>query len=196
MNITVLLTGVVAFIWVLVVLFIVLVFLRASRNQPVRSTVTTALVLILVALVLTSVNAGLVFIPPEERGIVISALQPKGYREQALEPGLRWVIPFAESVVRYRINRQTYTMSIAPSEGAIKGDDSITARTQDGQELLVDASVIFAIDPNKIINIHIYLERYLCRQPDPPPGPRRHPGCHLAVRRPGCRQHQAAGDDR
>ena len=109
-----------------------------------------------VAALISTASSGLVFINPDERGIVISALQPKGYREEALTPGLRWVIPFFESVVTYPISRQTYTMSIAPSEGAIKGDDSITARTQDGQELLVDASVIFAIDPAKIINIHIY----------------------------------------
>lgn len=156
MNIATLSAGVVTFIWVLVILFIALVVVRASRNQPIRNAVSTAAILIVAAIILTSVNAGLVFIQPEERGIVISALQPKGYREQALEPGLRWVIPFAESVVTYPISRQTYTMSIAPSEGAIKGDDSITARTQDGQELLVDASIIFAIDPNKIIDIHIY----------------------------------------
>ena len=40
-------------------------------------------------------------------------------------------------------------MSIAPSEGAIQGDDSITARTSDGQEIFVDASVIYAIDPDQ-----------------------------------------------
>ena len=66
------------------------------------------------------------------------------------------MIPFFESVVTYPISRQTYTMSIAPDEGAVKGDDLITARTSDGQEVLIDASVIFAIDPTKIINIHIF----------------------------------------
>jgi regulator of protease activity HflC (stomatin/prohibitin superfamily) len=55
----------------------------------------------------------------------------------------------------YPISRQTYTMSIAPSEGAIAGDDSVTARTADGQEIFIDASVIFAIDPAEIVNVHI-----------------------------------------
>jgi regulator of protease activity HflC (stomatin/prohibitin superfamily) len=156
MNIATLSTGVVGLLWGITVLTFVLIVLRASRNQPTRNLISISTVMVIVSVVVTSLNLGIVFIEPDQRGIVISALQPKGYREQALEPGLRWVIPFAESVVTYPISRQTYTMSIAPNEGALKGDDSITARTQDGQELLVDASVIFAIDPAKIINIHIY----------------------------------------
>jgi regulator of protease activity HflC (stomatin/prohibitin superfamily) len=52
-------------------------------------------------------------------------------------------------------------MSIAPSEGAVQGDDSITARTADGQEIFVDASVIFAIDPAKVVQVHIdWQDRY------------------------------------
>ena len=127
-----------------------------AANVPLKNGGWLVMAFLVVGVLFSSVSAGMVFINPDERGIVISALQPKGYREEALTPGLRWVIPFFESVVTYPISRQTYTMSIAPSEGAIKGDDSITARTQDGQELLVDASIIFAIDPNKIINVHIF----------------------------------------
>jgi regulator of protease activity HflC (stomatin/prohibitin superfamily) len=72
-----------------------------------------------------------------------------------LLPGLHWVIPFAETVITYPISRQTYTMSIAAEEGAVQGDDSVSARTADGQEVLIDASVIFSIDPNRIIDVHI-----------------------------------------
>jgi regulator of protease activity HflC (stomatin/prohibitin superfamily) len=117
---------------------------------------------VIVAILFTTVSSGLVFIQPEERGVVISAVAPKGYREQALEPGLRFVIPFAETVVRYPISRQNYTMSIAPSEGAVQGDDSITARTSDGQQILVDASVIYQIDPQKLVQVHIqWQNRYI-----------------------------------
>ena len=80
---------------------------------------TAMLVVLVGAVVLSSVGAGVAFIPQEERGVVISALQPTGIRSQPLQPGLRWIIPFFESVITYRISRQTYTMSIAPSEEAI-----------------------------------------------------------------------------
>jgi len=142
--------------WLVFVGVLGFVILRASRDRPIKNGGWFIAISLVVAVISSSVSAGMVFINPDERGIVISALQPKGYREDVLTPGLRWVIPYFESVVTYKIGRQTYTMSIAPNEGAVKGDDSITARTQDGQELLVDASVIFAIDPNKVIQVHIY----------------------------------------
>lgn len=134
---------------------IAIVVLRASRSKNVKGVVTILLVVLALALVLSTVSAGLVFIQPEQRGVVISAIQPAGYRLLPLQPGLRWIIPFFETVVTYPISRQTYTMSIAPSEGAIQGDDSITARTSDGQEIFVDASVIYAIDPEKVVQVHI-----------------------------------------
>jgi len=46
-------------------------------------------------------------------------------------------------------------MSIAPVEGQIQGDDSIAARTSDGQEIFVDATVLYAIDPEKVVQVHI-----------------------------------------
>lgn len=147
--------------WLAVVGMIVIVILRASRNKNVKGGISILLVVLVAALVLSTVSSGLVFIQPEERGVVISALQPTGYRLQPLQPGLRWIIPFFENVITYPISRQTYTMSIAPNEGAIQGDDSITARTSDGQEIFVDASVIYAIDPGKVVQVHIdWQKRY------------------------------------
>jgi regulator of protease activity HflC (stomatin/prohibitin superfamily) len=52
-------------------------------------------------------------------------------------------------------------MSIATFEGDIQGDDSITARTADGQEIFVDASVIYQVNPNKVVDVHIlWQDRY------------------------------------
>jgi regulator of protease activity HflC (stomatin/prohibitin superfamily) len=147
--------------WVAFFGLIFIVALRASRNKNLKGAITILLVVLCAAIVLSIVSAGLVFIQPEERGVVISALQPGGYRSEPLQPGLRWIIPFFENVVVYPISRQTYTMSIAPNEGEIQGDDSITARTSDGQEIFVDASAIYAIDPNKVVQVHIdWQDRY------------------------------------
>lgn len=163
MNVAVVLQGIVGILWLAVFGLIVIAIVRASRGKKVTPFTTAILVAVIAAILLTSVSAGLVFIKPEERGVVLSALQPKGYREQALEPGLRWVIPYFESVVIYSIARQTYTMSVAPLEGEVKGDDSVAARTADGQEVLLDASVIYQPDPAQIIQLHINWQR---RYPD------------------------------
>ncbi len=149
------LRGFVAILWLVVVALLVIIVLRASRKKPAKNLVMPTLITAILAVVISFISAGLVFIRPEERGVVISALQPKGYREQVLEPGLRWIIPGFEQVVTYPISNQTYTMSIASSEGTVEGDDSIFARTSDGQEVLVDASVIFSVDPEEVIQIHI-----------------------------------------
>ena len=161
MNIASVLQGLATFSWLLVVGVIALAVVRAGRAKPMKGAVSIIIGTIVFSLVLTTVSAGLVFIQADQRGVVISAVAPKGYREQALQPGLRWVIPFAENVKTYSISRQTYTMSVASAEGQLQGDDSIRARTRDGQEVNVDASIIYSIDPNKIIQMHIeWQDRY------------------------------------
>lgn len=155
MNIARLFQAVAMFAWLGFFVVIALVVVQASRKTPVKRGGTLVLIVAVVAIVFSTVSAGLVFIEPQERGVVISAIDSRGYREQALQPGLHWVIPFAESVVTYPISRQTYTMSIAPSEGQISGDDSIEARTSDGQKVLIDASIIFAVDPAEVVKVHI-----------------------------------------
>lgn len=155
MNITTALNAIAGLAWAAVVVLIVLIVLRASRKQSTKPMTSLLIVALLAALVFNTLGAGLVFVPPEQRGVVISALSPKGYRETILEPGLRWVVPYFEHVEYYPIFKQTYTMSIAPLEGQVQGDDSVTARTADGQEIFVDSSVLFHIDPTQVINVHI-----------------------------------------
>ncbi|MGD8405740.1 MAG: prohibitin family protein, partial [Anaerolineales bacterium] len=54
-----------------------------------------------------------------------------------------------------------YTMSAATSEGQREGDDSIRVRTKDGQEVFMDSSVIYAINPPNVVNLHItWQKRY------------------------------------
>lgn len=132
---------------------------RGGRAKTYASLVIGALGL---ALVLSTISQGLVFIQPESRAVVISALRQTGIRSQALQPGLRFITPFFEDVILYPIAKQTYTMSGSAAEGQISGDDSIVARTLDGQEVRIDASVIFAIDPGEVVDLHIeWQNRYV-----------------------------------
>jgi regulator of protease activity HflC (stomatin/prohibitin superfamily) len=155
MNVASLIQGIALLAWVIVLAIAALVVFRYTRNKPLHNGGMMILGAVIISILLTTAASGMVFVNPQERGVVISAISPTGYREKALEPGLRWVIPFAESVVMYQISSQTYTMSIAPSEGQTQGDDSIAARTLDGQEIFVDASVIYAVDPNQVVKVHI-----------------------------------------
>lgn len=159
------LVGIVSFLavlaWAGVLGVLALIVVRSTRGKPMPGGGVMLLVTVLIAVALNVLAAGLVFIQPSERGVVVT-IGEGGIRPDAVQPGLHWVVPFAESVIPYSISRQTYTMSIAPEEGAIRGDDSIEARTSDGQVVKVDASVIFAIDPNQVVKVHVeWQERYI-----------------------------------
>jgi regulator of protease activity HflC (stomatin/prohibitin superfamily) len=155
MNVAEVLRLVATFAWMLAGAVVLLAVLRASRGQGFKGATWLVLGAVGVALLLTVVSYGLVFLQPEERGVVTSAVVPGGYRQNVLQPGLHWIIPFAETVIRYPISRQTYTMSIAPLEGEVKGDDSVDTRTSDGQQVKIDASVIYSIKPSEVVKVHI-----------------------------------------
>lgn len=154
MNVAALVRGIATLSWLLAIGLIGLSVARAARGQPFKGATSLIIVSVIVALAATSVGASIIFVQPTERGVVISALQG-GVRPTALQPGLNLVVPFLENVIPYNITRQTYTMSIAAQEGAIVGDDSVEARTSDGQVVKVDASVIFSIDPERVVETHI-----------------------------------------
>jgi regulator of protease activity HflC (stomatin/prohibitin superfamily) len=155
MNIASVLQGLATFSWLLVVGIIVLAVIRASRAKPLKGATWLVISTVIFSLVLTTVSAGLVFLQADQYGIVISALQPTGYRIQPLGPGLHWVVPFLENVQPYSIAKQTYTMATTTGEGQVTGDDSIQARTKDGQQVFIDASVIYSIDPAHLVDLHI-----------------------------------------
>jgi regulator of protease activity HflC (stomatin/prohibitin superfamily) len=155
MNIATLLTGIATVAWVAFVGAVALVIVRATRSKPMHGGGLAILVTAVIAILMTSLSSGVVFINPQERGLVLSALSSTGYRQDTLTPGIHFIIPGFEQVIRYPISRQTYTMSASTGEGQVTGDDSITARTSDGQEVFIDASVIYTIDPAQVIKLHI-----------------------------------------
>lgn len=155
MNISTIVGGVATLSWLLVIGAIAITVLRASRGRGTKNSWTLIAASVVLALILTTVSQGLVFIPPESRGVVISALQSGGVRQEGLDSGLNWIVPYAENVVNYSISRQSYTMSAATNEGAIQGDDSVQARTSDGQIVYVDASVIYALKPSAVVTVHV-----------------------------------------
>jgi prohibitin 1 len=119
------------------------------------------LIIILVVVVIGLISSTIIFVPPDKAGVVVSYLAEGGYRKQPIYSGLHFVVPILEHVEKYTISRQTYTMSATSSEGQREGDDSILARTKDGQQVYIDASVIYAIDPPHVVELHInWQDRY------------------------------------
>ena len=160
MNIATVISALATLSWLLALGIVILAVTRSAQGRRLKSAAGMLIGVLILAIIFTTVSSGLVFIQPQQRGVVISALDPQGYQSEAVQPGLRWVVPFAENVITYPISNQTYTMSIAHEEGQIQGDDSVEVRTSDGQVVHIDASVIFHIDD--AISVHIkWQDRYI-----------------------------------
>jgi regulator of protease activity HflC (stomatin/prohibitin superfamily) len=154
-------------IWLIFIAYLVYVVVRAFQygrmSEAIKALTSWRVISVfLVALAISLLSWSLVFIQPQEVGVVISLANPNGYREQPMRSGLHMIIPLAESVKIYPISWQNYTMSSEPSEGEKVGDDSISARSADGQSVNLDSSIIYRLDPNEVIQLHIdFQNRYI-----------------------------------
>ncbi len=154
MNIVDVIRTLAGFAWLAAIGLGILAAVRASRHQTAKGSSSSALILIIVATLLTVLGSGLVYVESNERGVV-KTVRAGGVRPVALEPGLHWILPIVEQVVNYSISNQTYTMSFLPEQGPDSAEDSIRARTKDGQEVIIDGTVIYRIDPAKVVQLHI-----------------------------------------
>lgn len=147
--------------WIGVIGAIIYLVTAIARGQKLGNSISLIVGGIVLAAVLSTAAAGTVFVETQQRGVVITAVGSGGVRPDPLEPGLHWIVPVAEQVRIYDVSRQTYTMSATADEGQIPGDDSIQARTRDGQQVSFDASVIYQPDPLGIVNLHrTWQDRY------------------------------------
>lgn len=171
MNLDRLLEILALFFWIIFALYVVVTFMQSARKVGYETALKKlgsfrVLFLLVLTLGVSFLSAALVFVPPEQTGVVISLTAPRGIREEPLQPGLRFVIPLIEEAVLYPVYWQTYSMSTKPYEGEVVGDDSVTARTSDSQEVIIDSSIIFRLDAEQIVRIHVdwqgrYIEDYI-----------------------------------
>jgi regulator of protease activity HflC (stomatin/prohibitin superfamily) len=154
--------------WLLLAFFVITYLIRTFLQDGLSAALQKLFgrglfyVALFLAIGLSLLSTSLVFIEPQEVGVVVSLTSPQGYRGRPFRSGLHWIIPLLEQVQRYPISWQTYTMSATPTEGQHLGDDSISARTSDGQEVALDCSIIFQIDPEEATRIHIdWQTRYI-----------------------------------
>lgn len=155
MNIASLFQAVAGFAWLAFFGVIAMAVMRAARKQSARGLTTAAIIVLVLALLSTTLGAGLVFIEPYETGVVVTILSSQGgMRAEPLQAGLHWIVPFIERVERYPTSIQTFTMARTESEGETLGELTVEARTSDGQRIWVDSSVIYQIEPSVVTTIH------------------------------------------
>ncbi len=131
--------------------------------------------------VFSYIRLGINFLEPSEVGVVVSVLSPGGYNNQVYRSGLHWTFPFLERMDRYSYAWQIYEMTANPYEANSRNngnsnnkstqntsntirvtDNPVKARTADGQEVSVDCSIIYQVEPDQIIRVSIeWQSRYV-----------------------------------
>lgn len=153
--------------WWLLAIYSILTFVTVLRRSGMhvafmRLFSYQVLLPFLLVLGISLLSATLVFVLPQQAAVVISIVSSGGIRPLPLRAGLHWIIPILERDAQYPIYWQTYTMASTAAEGARLGDDSIRARTRDGQEVRLDCSLVFRIDMERTVSIHIdWQDRYI-----------------------------------
>ena len=153
MNISTIFAFLASLCWLAVVVLFGVMAMRAARQQPNKGLVSIMMGIVVAAVILSTIGAGVVFIEPDELAVVITIAEG-GIKPEPLQAGIHFVIPFVERVERFSILRQTYTMTSVTDEGQMSGDDSIQVRTKDGQMVYIDATVIYSINPAKAVNLY------------------------------------------
>lgn len=131
-----------------------IVVVAASQGKPVRGGVVLALLGLVFGLIMSIVSQGVVVVQPQERAVIFNTLSGE-LTETGLTPGTHIVIPILQDATTYDVSQQEYTMSAMSEEGQRPGDDGIVARTRDGQEVQIDITVLFNIDPDQINLVHV-----------------------------------------
>ncbi|MCE7989859.1 MAG: prohibitin family protein [Caldilinea sp. CFX5] len=151
--------------WLFFAVFAIVLFtrtlLRSGFGRAVIELLSgRVLIPLFLAICLSLLSAALVFVQPTEVAVVVSIISPGGVRPQPIQAGLHFIVPVLENEVKYSIAWQTYTMAANVTEG--KGDDSIRARTNDGQEVRLASSIIFRVNQEQVVTLHIdWQQRYV-----------------------------------
>jgi len=153
--------------WIAVLGVVVILFVGTARAEGVDvavrrvATERLAILLLLVAIIVSVASNSVVFIQPQEVGVVSSLLLPGGYRTQQLDSGVHLIFPLVEQVNRFPAYLQNYTVA-SVADGAPSGSGPIAARTQDGQVVYVEVSMIYSIDRNQVVKIYLdWQDRYV-----------------------------------
>lgn len=130
-----------------------LVVAAASQGRNVRGGISLALIGLAVGLIFSVISQGILIVEPRQVAVVFNTLT--GELGAPRRAGTHIVIPVMQTATIYPIEQQQYTMSGIPSEGQVSGNDAVRGRTSDGQEVFLDVSVLFGIDPDDANTVHI-----------------------------------------
>ncbi len=130
-----------------------LIVVSASQGRPVRGGISLAAIGLAAGIIFSIISQGILIVEPNQVAVVFNTLN--GDLSDPQGPGTHIVIPVLQAATIYPIEQIQYTMSGTSGEGAVQGNDAVRGRTLDGQEVNLDISVLFGIDPAKVNTVHV-----------------------------------------
>jgi len=173
LNVDVLFEFLARFSWLITIFVIALAFWRSLKEVGLSETFTIKrggwilsrrpITYITVSVIITLIAMAIVFVQPQNNAIVVSAISRDGIRRNPLNAGLHFIVPLLERAVNYPIYNQSFSISRSGFERGETGiDDSISARSKTGQEIFLDATLIYRLNPDRLNEVHIaWQNRYL-----------------------------------
>lgn len=129
-----------------------LAVMAASQGRPARNGVMLAIIGLVAGLLLSLIAQGLLIVEPTQVAVIVNTLT--GSLEEPRRAGTSVVVPVAQNYYMYPINQQQYTMA-GEGEDRGGGNDAVAARTRDGQEVSLDITVLYSVDPTQVNTVHL-----------------------------------------
>lgn len=123
---------------------IALAVANTSQGRPVGSGAALAVFGLVAGLVLSVVSSGILIVQREQVAVVFNTLT--GELGEPRQPGTHIIIPVLQQAEIYSVAFNTYTQGERESDG----QGPIAARTSDGQEVLIEVSVVYRVNPDQV----------------------------------------------
>lgn len=145
--------------WALLLAGAGLAITNMAQNRPARGGILLAIMGLIVGVVFFIASSGLVQVGATQVAVVFQAIggnpDNNNLWARPLGPGVHIIVPIVNEPFIYSTEVRNYTMSKSTRDGNLSGDDSVQARTRDGQQVDIDISVLYSIDPALANIVHI-----------------------------------------
>jgi regulator of protease activity HflC (stomatin/prohibitin superfamily) len=122
--------------------------MASSQGRSNRGGVILAAIGLLIGVIFSILGQGILNVGPTEVAVVFNTLNGQ-FEEPPRGPGTHIITPVITTYTLLPTNQQEYTMSATNGEGRQAGDDAVDARTQDGQSVSLDVTILYAVNPLK-----------------------------------------------
>ncbi|MDX2163636.1 MAG: prohibitin family protein [bacterium] len=111
-----------------------------------RGGVALAIIGVIIGLLFSVISQGVIVVEATQVAVVFNTLN--GNLEPPRRSGTNIIVPIVQQAFIYDISQQQFSMSDRTTNNERVDDAAVVARSQDGQEIRVDVSVLFGIDPS------------------------------------------------